>query len=78
MPGSQVGGLGMAPGETSEIELPCLRRRMEQQPKYAGKDMINPGPDLSGAMRFDYLGLGEVRNKIVKALEKTISKKSSL
>jgi isocitrate dehydrogenase len=38
--------------------------------------MINPGSlILSGAMMFDYLGWTEVRKKIVKALEKTISKK---
>jgi isocitrate dehydrogenase len=36
--------------------------------------MINPGSLLlSGAMMFDHLGWGEVSQRIVKALEKTIS-----
>jgi isocitrate dehydrogenase len=39
--------------------------------------VVNPGSlILSGAMMFDYLGWSEVGQKIVKALEKTISKKT--
>jgi isocitrate dehydrogenase len=39
--------------------------------------VINPGSlILSGAMMFDYLGWGEVRKRILKAVEKTLSQKT--
>jgi len=38
--------------------------------------MINPGSlILSGAMLFDYMGWGEVGQRIIGALEKTIARK---
>jgi isocitrate dehydrogenase len=73
---AQVGGLGMAPGGNIGDQAAVFEATHGTAPKYAGKDMINPGSlVLSGAMMFDYLGWTEVRKKIVKALEKTISKK---
>ncbi len=73
---AQVGGLGMAPGGNIGDRAAVFEATHGTAPKYAGKDMINPGSlILSGAMMFDYLGWTEVRKKIVKALEKTISKK---
>jgi isocitrate dehydrogenase len=73
---AQVGGLGMAPGGNIGDRAAVFEATHGTAPKYAGKDMINPGSlILSGAMMFDYLGWMEVRKKIVKALEKTISKK---
>jgi isocitrate dehydrogenase len=73
---AQVGGLGMAPGGNIGDRAAVFEATHGTAPKYAGKDMINPGSlILSGAMMFDYLGWTEVRRKIVKALEKTISKK---
>ncbi len=73
---AQVGGLGMAPGGNIGDQAAVFEATHGTAPKYAGKDMINPGSlILSGAMMFDYLGWTEVRKKIVKALEKTISKK---
>jgi len=73
---AQVGGLGMAPGGNIGDRAAVFEATHGTAPKYAGKDMINPGSlILSGAMMFDYLGWVEVRKKIVKALEKTISKK---
>ena len=73
---AQVGGLGMAPGVNIGDRAAVFEATHGTAPKYAGKDMINPGSlILSGAMMFDYLGWTEVRRKIVKALEKTISKK---
>jgi len=73
---AQVGGLGMAPGGNIGDRAAVFEATHGTAPKYAGKDMINPGSlILSGAMMFDYLGWAEVRKKIVKALEKTISKK---
>jgi isocitrate dehydrogenase len=73
---AQVGGLGMAPGGNIGDRAAVFEATHGTAPKYADKDMINPGSlILSGAMMFDYLGWTEVRKKIVKALEKTISKK---
>jgi len=73
---AQVGGLGMAPGGNIGDRAAVFEATHGTAPKYAGKDMINPGSlILSGAMMFDYLGWPEVRKKIVKALEKTISKR---
>jgi isocitrate dehydrogenase len=73
---AQVGGLGMAPGGNIGDSAAVFEATHGTAPKYADKDMINPGSlVLSGAMMFDYLGWTEVRKKIVKALEKTISKK---
>jgi len=73
---AQVGGLGMAPGGNIGDQAAVFEATHGTAPKYAGKDMINPGSlILSGAMMFDYLGWTEVRKKIVKALEKTVLKK---
>jgi len=73
---AQVGGLGMAPGGNIGDRAAVFEATHGTAPKYADKDMINPGSlILSGAMMFDYLGWTEVRRKIVKALEKTISKR---
>jgi isocitrate dehydrogenase len=73
---AQVGGLGMAPGGNIGDRAAVFEATHGTAPKYAGKDTINPGSlILSGAMMFDYLGWTEVRKKIVKAMEKTISKK---
>ena len=73
---AQVGGLGMAPGGNIGDRAAVFEATHGTAPKYAGRDMINPGSViLSGAMMFDYLGWPEVRKKIVKALEKTISKR---
>jgi isocitrate dehydrogenase len=73
---AQVGGLGMAPGANIGDQAAVFEATHGTAPKYANQDVINPGSLLlSGAMLFDYLGWGEVRQKMVKALEKTISKK---
>ncbi len=73
---AQVGGLGMAPGGNIGDRAAVFEATHGTAPKYADRDMINPGSViLSGAMMFDYLGWPEVRKKIVKALEKTISKR---
>ena len=66
----------MAPGGNIGDRAAVFEATHGTAPKYADKDMINPGSlILSGAMMFDYLGWTEVRKKIVKAMEKTISKK---
>jgi isocitrate dehydrogenase len=74
---AQVGGLGMAPGANIGDQVAVFEATHGTAPKYANQDVINPGSlILSGAMLFDYLGWDEVGQKIVKAMEKTISKKT--
>jgi len=73
---AQVGGLGLAPGANIGDQAAVFEATHGTAPRYANQDVINPGSlILSGAMLFDYLGWDEVGQKIVKALEKTISKK---
>jgi isocitrate dehydrogenase len=74
---AQVGGLGMAPGANIGDEAAVFEATHGTAPKYANQDVVNPGSLLlSGAMMFDYLGWDEVGQKIKKALEKTISRKT--
>lgn len=73
---AQIGGLGMAPGANIGDKAAVFEATHGTAPKYANKDMINPGSlILSGAMMFDYIGWSEVSQKITKALEKTIFQK---
>jgi isocitrate dehydrogenase len=74
---AQVGGLGMAPGANIGDQAAVFEATHGTAPKYANQDRVNPGSlILSGAMMFDYLGWNEVGEKIRKALEKTISRKT--
>jgi isocitrate dehydrogenase len=73
---AQVGGLGMAPGANMSDEIGFFEATHGTAPKYAGKDMINPGSViLSGAMMLRYLGWTEAANLIEFGLEKTIQQK---
>lgn len=73
---AQVGGLGMAPGGNIGDRAAVFEATHGTAPKYADQDMINPGSlILSGAMMFDYLGWSEVSQRILNAVEKTISRK---
>jgi isocitrate dehydrogenase len=74
---AQVGGLGMAPGANIGDRAAVFEATHGTAPKYANKDMVNPGSlILSGAMMFDYLDWKEAGKRIRKALEKTISRKT--
>jgi isocitrate dehydrogenase len=74
---AQVGGLGMAPGANIGDQAAVFEATHGTAPKYANQDMVNPGSlILSGAMMFDYLGWNDVGQKIKKALEKAISRKT--
>jgi isocitrate dehydrogenase len=74
---AQVGGLGMAPGANIGDQAAVFEATHGTAPKYANQDRVNPGSlILSGAMMFDYLGWNEVGQKIKKALEKAISRKT--
>jgi isocitrate dehydrogenase len=73
---AEVGGLGMAPGANVGDGFAVFEATHGSAPKYAGRDMINPGSViLSGALMFDYLGWGEVSEKIRNGVERTIRAK---
>ena len=74
---AQVGGLGMAPGGNIGDSYAVFEATHGTAPKYAGQDKVNPGSViLSGVMMLQYLGWKEAADLIVKALEKTIIKKT--
>jgi isocitrate dehydrogenase len=73
---AQVGGLGMAPGANIGDEIGFFEATHGTAPKYAGKDMINPGSVvLSGVMMLRYLGWTEAGDLIETALERTVQQK---
>jgi isocitrate dehydrogenase len=73
---AQVGGLGIAPGANIGDEIGFFEATHGTAPKYAGKDVINPGSViLSGVMMFRYLGWGAAADLIERGLEQTIKDK---
>ena len=73
---AQVGGLGMAPGANIGDDIGFFEATHGTAPKYAGKDVINPGSVvLSGVMMFRYLGWTDVADMIERALDLTIKQK---
>jgi len=73
---AQVGGLGIAPGANVGDQHAIFEATHGTAPKYADKDVINPGSViLSGMMMLDYMGWSEAARLIETALEATIQKK---
>ena len=71
-----VGGLGLAPGANIGDEIALFEATHGTAPKYADKDVINPGSViLSGAMMFEHLGWVEVARLIESAFAKTIQQR---
>ena len=62
---AQVGGLGIAPGANIGDEHAIFEATHGTAPKYADKDVINPGSVmLSGVMMFDFMGWNEAARLI--------------
>jgi isocitrate dehydrogenase len=73
---AQVGGLGIAPGANIGDGYAVFEATHGTAPKYADKDVINPGSVmLSGVMLFDFLGWKEAAKLIEDSMEKTIQQK---
>jgi isocitrate dehydrogenase len=73
---AQVGGLGIAPGANIGDGYAIFEATHGTAPKYADKDMINPGSlILSGVMMLDFIGWKEAAKLIEASLEKTIMQK---
>jgi isocitrate dehydrogenase len=74
---AQVGGLGIAPGANIGDEHAIFEATHGTAPKYADKDVINPGSVmLSGVMMLDFMGWSEAARLIESAMETTIEKKT--
>jgi isocitrate dehydrogenase len=73
---AQVGGLGIAPGANIGDGYAVFEATHGTAPKYADKDMINPGSlILSGVMMLNFIGWKEAGRLIEQSLEKTILQK---
>jgi isocitrate dehydrogenase len=74
---AQVGGLGMAPGANVGDEVAVFEATHGTAPKYANKDMINPGSlILSGVMMLEHLGWNEAADLVVKGLKGAIANRT--
>ncbi|MDF1545771.1 MAG: isocitrate dehydrogenase (NADP(+)) [bacterium] len=74
---AQVGGLGMAPGANFGDYIGLFEATHGTAPKYADKDVINPGSlILSACMMLEYLKWDKASVMITKAIQKTIDKKT--
>jgi len=70
---AQIGGLGVAPGANIGDGFGVFEATHGTAPKYADKDMINPGAVIrSGALMFEFMGWPEVGKLIEDALAATI------
>src|ERR1700719_615420 len=73
---AQVGGLGMAPGSNIGDGFGVFEATHGTAPKYADKDVINPGSVmLSGAMMFEFLGWSDASKLIEDGIARTIQQK---
>lgn len=73
---AQVGGLGIAPGANIGDGYAVFEATHGTAPKYADKDVINPGSViLSGVMLLDFIGWKEAAKLIEDAMERTIQQK---
>jgi isocitrate dehydrogenase len=73
---AQVGGLGIAPGANIGDGYAVFEATHGTAPKYADKDVINPGSViLSGVMLLEFIGWKEAAKLIEAAMEKTIQQK---
>jgi isocitrate dehydrogenase len=76
---AQVGGIGIAPGANINYVSghAIFEATHGTAPKYAGKDMVNPGSViLSGEMMLRYLGWREAADLVVSGLEGAIAQKT--
>ena len=75
---AQVGGIGIAPGANINYVSghAIFEATHGTAPKYAGKDMVNPGSViLSGEMMLRHLGWNEAADLIISSLSRTIGQK---
>ena len=73
---AQVGGLGIAPGANIGDEAALFEATHGTAPKYADKDMVNPGSlFLSAVMMLEFMEWQEAADSIEAAFTKSIQQK---
>ncbi len=74
---AQVGGIGIAPGANLSDTVAMFEATHGTAPKYAGKDMVNPGSlILSAEMMLRHLGWIEAAERIIHGVEGAIKAKT--
>ncbi len=74
---AEVGGIGIAPGANLSDDIAVFEATHGTAPKYAGKNMVNPGSlILSAEMMLRHLGWNDAADLIVKGVEGAISNKT--
>jgi isocitrate dehydrogenase len=74
---AQVGGIGIAPGANLGDKVACFEATHGTAPKYAGKNMANPGSlILSAEMMLRYLDWKEAADLIIKGMSGAIKAKT--
>jgi isocitrate dehydrogenase len=73
---AQIGGLGLAPGANIGDGFGVFEATHGTAPKYADKDVINPGAVIrSGALMFEFMGWPEVGKLIEDAFAATVAQR---
>jgi isocitrate dehydrogenase len=73
---AQIGGLGVAPGANIGDGYGVFEATHGTAPKYADKDVINPGAVIrSGALMFEFMGWPEVGKLVEDAFAATIAQR---
>ncbi|WP_261841070.1 NADP-dependent isocitrate dehydrogenase [Aliamphritea ceti] len=74
---AEVGGIGIAPGANLSDQIAIFEATHGTAPKYAGKDMVNPGSIiLSAEMMLRHLGWIEAADLIIKGMDGAIAAKT--
>lgn len=74
---AQVGGIGIAPGANLSDTVAMFEATHGTAPKYAGKDMVNPGSlILSAEMMLRHLGWVEAADLVIEGMQAAISAKT--
>ncbi|MGB0206180.1 MAG: NADP-dependent isocitrate dehydrogenase [Neptuniibacter sp.] len=74
---AEVGGIGIAPGANLSDSVAIFEATHGTAPKYAGKDMVNPGSlILSAEMMLRHLGWIEAADLVIKGMDGAIGAKT--
>ncbi|MGH1461096.1 MAG: NADP-dependent isocitrate dehydrogenase [Neptuniibacter sp.] len=74
---AEVGGIGIAPGANLSDSVAIFEATHGTAPKYAGKDMVNPGSlILSAEIMLRHLGWVEAADLVIKGMDGAIGAKT--
>lgn len=74
---AEVGGIGIAPGANLSDSVAIFEATHGTAPKYAGKDMVNPGSlILSAEMMLRHLGWIEAADLVIRGMDGAIGAKT--